>query len=162
MDLNKLSTGDKVLAGSGIVLFIASFLTWFEYDAGFPSVSESGWDYFFTGVLPTLIGLALVGYVVATKLFDVKLPELPVPEPLVVLGLAAFAALLIIIRLLMGGDDEGTDLLERSYGLFIATIAVLGLAAGAFLKFQEDGGEFPTKGGSTGAGPGNNAPPSPF
>ena len=161
MDLSKLSTGDKVLAGSGIVLFIASFLTWFEYDAGFATVSESGWDYFFTGVLPTLIGLALVGYVVATKLFDVQLPELPVPQPLAVLGLAALAALLILIRLLMGGDDEGTDLLERSYGLFLATIAVLGLAAGAFLKFQEDGGEFPTKGGGTSAGPGN-APPSPF
>jgi hypothetical protein len=163
MDLSKLSLGDKVLAGSGLALFIFSFFTWFKFEADLGIYSrtytETAWDYFFTGTLPVLIGLALVGLVAATKLFDVKLPELPVGWPLVVLGAAGLAALLVIIRLLVGGDDEGTDLLKRSFGLFLSTIAVLGLAGGAFLKFQEDGGELPTKGGSAGSG---DNPPSPF
>lgn len=159
MDLSKLTLGDKVLAGSGIALFIFSFFNWFSIDLGFRTYSETAWDYFFTGTIPVLIGLALVGLVAATKLFDVKLPELPVGWPLVILGAAGLAALLVIIRVLVGGDDEGTDLLERSFGLWLSALAVLGLAGGAFLKFQEDGGELPTKGGSAGSG---DNPPSPF
>jgi hypothetical protein len=157
MDLSKLTTGDKVLAGSGIALFIFSFFTWFKVDLGpYGDYTENGWDYFFTGIVPALIGLALVGYVAATKLADVSLPELPVDWSLAVLGAAGIAALLVILRLLIGGDDEGSDVLDRSFGLFLSVLAAIGLAGGAFLKFQEDGGELPGKdsGGST--------PPSPF
>ena len=32
MDLNKLSTGDKVIAGSGIVFLISMFLPWWGLD----------------------------------------------------------------------------------------------------------------------------------
>ncbi|HEX2576001.1 MAG TPA: hypothetical protein VHK88_06595, partial [Aquihabitans sp.] len=88
--------------------------------------------------------------------------DLPAPWPLVVLGLAAIAALLVLLRLLMGGDDEGTDVLERSIGLFLSTLAVLGLAGGAFLKFQEDGGKLPTKGGGTSTGGTSTGNPTPF
>lgn len=160
MDLTKLSLGDKVLAGSGLALLLFSFLPWFGVD-GY-SGGRNGWDVgFFTGILPTLIGLALVGYVAATKLADVDLPELPVPYPLVVLGLAALAALLVVGRLVLGYKVRvyfGRDIsLDRKYGLFLATLAALGLAGGAFLKFQEDGGELPTKSGGS-----SNTPPSSF
>lgn len=107
MDLTKLSNGDKVIAGSGIALFIFSFFPWFTIDAAFIDYSESGWDYFFTGIIPTLLGVALVAYVVVTKLVDgVKLPELPVAWPQVVLGTGALAAILVLLRLLIGGDDS--------------------------------------------------------
>ncbi len=170
MDLTKLSTGDKVIAGSGIVLFISSFLTWFKYDySGFGisrSITQNGWDYFWTGGLPVLLGLLLIGYIVVTKLVEgVELPELPVGWPIVVLGTAGLAALLVLIRLLVGGDDQGTDLLKRSFGLFIAVLAVIGLAAGAFLKFQEEGGDLKNlkKGSSgTGTGAGQGGSPTPF
>ncbi len=167
MDLTKLSLGDKIMAGSGLALFVFSFLPWykFEYNNGFASasVSQNGWHFFFTGILPTLLGLALLGYVVVTKVLEgVELPELPVAWPLVVLGTAGLAALLVIIRLLAGGDDEGTGVLDRSFGLFLAVIAVIGLAAGAFLKFQEDGGELPTKGGDINKGGSSDGPASPF
>lgn len=157
MDLSKLSLGDKVMAGSGIALFIFSFLNWFSFELSYGPYSqkytENGWDYFFTGIVPVLLGLVLVAYVVVTKVLDgVDLPELPVAWPLVVLGVAGLAAILVLLRLLMGGDDEGTDVLKRSIGLYLSTIAVIGLAGGAFLKFQEDGGELPTKGGGTSGG----------
>lgn len=164
MDLSKLSTADKVILATGILLIIATFLEWFSFDAGaFGSVSESGLDYFFTGVVPMLIAIVLIGYVVVTKILEgVNLPDLP--WPLVVLGLGGLAALLVILRLIIGGDDDGTDALDRSYGLFIATVAALGLAGGAFLKFQEEGGEMPNRSNSTGgtAGPGDGSSPTPF
>lgn len=160
MDLTKLSNGDKVLAGSGLALFIFSFLPWFGvkgYGGG-----GNAWDVgFFTGILPVLIGLLLLGYVVVTKLLDgVELPDLPVPYPLVVLGLAALAALLVVVRLVIGYDVGFGIKLDRKYGLILSTLAALGLAGGAFLKFQEDGGEFPTKSG--GDSQGGSQPPTPF
>lgn len=161
MDLSKLSTGDKVIAGSGIALFVFSFFPWFKWEFGGYSASQSGWDYFFTGIVPVLFGLILVGYVLVTKVLDgVTLPDLPVPYPLVVLGLGGAAALLVVLRLLIGADDAGTDVLDRGIGIFLSTIAALGLGAGAFLKFQEEGGELPKSGGS--GGQTGSQPPTPF
>ena len=157
MDLSKLSTGDKVIGGSGIALFLFSFLPWFKIEFFGRSVTQSGWHFFFTGIIPVLLGLVCVAWIVATKLAEVELPELPVPEGLLLLALGGAAALLVVLRLLIGGDDGGTDVLDRTIWLFISVLAALGLAGGAFLKFQEDGGELPGKPGG-----GDGAPPTPF
>lgn len=155
MDLSKLSLSDKIIGGSGIALLVFSFFPWFSADFGFVSVSANGWDYFFTGIVPVLLGLVMVAWIVATKLADVELPEIPVPEGLLLLALGGAAAVLVVLRLLMG--EDGVD---RSIGLFLATLAALGLAGGAFLKFQEDGGELPGSGSSSGGASGT--PPTPF
>lgn len=160
MDLSKLTLGDKVIAGSGLALLIFSFFPWFEYDFGFGSASQSGWDFTLTGIVPVLLGLVMVAWVVATKLADMTLPDLPLPEGQLLLGLGAVAALLVILRLLIGGSDAGTDVLERTIGIFLATLAAIGLAAGGFLKFQESGGELPKSGGNKQGG--GNQPPTPF
>lgn len=169
MDLSKLSTGDKVLGGSGIALFIFSFLPWFGKDystglGGTISITGNAWDIgFFTGTLPVILGIFLVAYVVVTKLLDgIELPELPVGYPLVVLGVAGLAALLVVLRLLVGYSQGYGGLsvdLDRKYGLVLAALAAIGLAGGAFLKFQEDGGELPTKKAS---GTGDSGTPTPF
>ena len=51
MDLNKLTTGDKVVGASGILLFIFSFLPWYGLGSG----SRNGWDYFLFGIIPLLL-----------------------------------------------------------------------------------------------------------
>ena len=52
MDLTKLTLGDKVLAGSGLALFIFSFFPWFGVD-GYGG-GGNAWDVgFFTGILPS-------------------------------------------------------------------------------------------------------------
>jgi hypothetical protein len=166
MDLSKLTTADKVIAASGILLFIASFLEWFKYSIPSTTVqgitvgggnvySESGWDRFFTGGLPALIALALVGYVVVTRFLDgVELPD--APWPIIILSAGGLAAILVVLRLLIGADKSGVDL-DRSYGLFIAAVAAIGLGVGSFLKFQEEGGQLPTKKDGTGT-PGTGTP----
>jgi hypothetical protein len=153
VDLNKLTTSDKVIAGSGIVLFIAYFLPWFKVDFGVlgGSASANGGDVgFFWATLPMLIGLVMAGAVIATKLFDVKMPELPIPLGQAYLGLGGIAAILVVLKLLIGEDPS--SVVKRSFGLFIAAVAALGLAAGGFLKFQE-GDDTPSDGGGTGSAP---------
>lgn len=157
MDLSKLSTGDKVIGGSGIALLLFSFLPWFTFSAFGITATQNGFDYFFTGIIPVLLGLAMVGWIVGTKLAGVELPELPIPEGLMLLVMGGVAALLVIFRLLVGAGDDPADVLDRSFGLFLSVLAVLGLVGGAFLRFQEDGGELPGKGGSSGS-----SGPTPF
>lgn len=148
MDLNKLTTGDKVIAASGIVLFIAYFLPWFKVDLGpFGDVTASGSDVdFLWSTLPMLLGLIAAAVVIATKLFDLKLPDLPAPLGQILLGIGAIAAVLVVLKLIIGEDH-----VDRAYGLFLAALAAIGLAVGGFLKMQE-GDSTPT-GGSTGSAP---------
>jgi hypothetical protein len=152
VDLDKLTTSDKIIAGSGIVLFIAYFLPWFKVDfgpLGGGSVSASGGDVgFFWATLPMLLGLIAAGVVIATKLFDVKLPDLPIPWGQAYLAAGGLAAFLVVLKLLIGEDPS--SIVKRAFGLFIAALAAIGLAAGGFLKFQE-GDDTPSSGGT---GPG--------
>lgn len=154
MDLSKLTLSDKVIAGSGIALLIFSFLPWY----GKGGYSESGWSYFLWGIIPALLAIALVA-LVAVKNFasNVKLPE--APYGLIFLGGAGLAALLVILKLLIGQKYGGFGFsvsLERKFGLFLAVLASIGLVAGAFLKFQA--GEETT----TSSSGGGNTPPTPF
>lgn len=152
MDLDKLTTSDKIIAGSGIVLFIAYFLPWFKVDFGIGgSASASGGDVgFFWATLPMLLGLLAAGAVIANKLFDVKLPDLPIPWGQAFLGAGGLAALLVVLKLLIGEDPS--SIVKRSFGLFLAALAAIGLAAGGFLKFQE-GDDTPSSDGGPGAAP---------
>lgn len=153
MDLNKLTTSDKVIAGSGIVLFIAYFMPWFKVDFG-PlggSVSASGSDVgFLWATLPMLLGLIAAGLVIANKLFDVKLPDLPIPWGQAFLGIGGLAAALVVLKLLIGEDPS--SIVDRAFGLFIAALAAIGLAVGGYLKFQEGDG-VATSDGGTGSAP---------
>lgn len=151
MDLDKLTTSDKVVAASGIVLFIAYFLPWFKVDFGLASVSANGSDVgFFWATLPMLIGLVMAGIVIATKLFDVKLPDLPAPLGQIMLALGALAAVLVVLKLIIGEDPS--SIVDRAYGLFLAALAAIGLAVGGYLKYQE-GDTATTRGGGTGTAP---------
>jgi hypothetical protein len=152
--VDKLTTSDKVVAGSGLLLFIASFLPWFGFE-GF-SESGNGWDVgFFWGGIPALLGLAAAGVVLATKLGDVKLPDLPITWGQAILAAGALSALIVVLKLLIGHEECGGGFcfdFDRKWGLFVAAIAAIGLAAGGFLKFQE-GDDAPAAPGGTGTAP---------
>jgi hypothetical protein len=159
VDLSKLDTPDKIIGGSGIALLIFSFFPWFGVE-GYGG-GGNAWDVgFFTGILPTLLGLVAVAWIIATKLADVDLPEIPLPEGLLLLIISGAAAALIILRLLIGYEVGGFGVtfdLDRKIGLYLATLSAIGLVVGSFLKFQADGGELPGKGGSSGS-----SGPTPF
>lgn len=169
MDFSKLKTSDWVIAASGLVLFIASFLDWFtveiEGNEFFPGVSEggNGWDVgFFWAGIPVLLGLAMIA-VVAIKAFspETKLPDLPIGWGQTLFIAGVVAAVIVLLKLLIGEDVDGGEAfgieVKRAFGLFIATLASIGLAVGGFLKWQEEksgAGDLPMAGGPS-------APPPP-
>lgn len=145
MDLSKLSTGDKVIAGSGIALLIFSFFPWFGIDvSGFVSYSESGWSSVFS-LLAVLIGIAMVA-VILLPMFGVDLPELGMAWSQILFIAGIVVAALILLQLLIGSSTAGVDL-DRKIGVFLGLLAGIGLAGGGFLKKQE--GDT----GAAGAGP---------
>jgi hypothetical protein len=147
VDLNKLTTSDKIIAVSGIVLFISSFLAWFKAEAFGFTATANGWDVgFFWGGIPALLGLIAAGVVLANKLGDVKLPQLPIPWSQALFGAGAISAVIVVLKLLTGYHS-----VDRAFGIFLATLAALGFAGGGFLKFQE--GDDAPAGGDTGSAP---------
>jgi hypothetical protein len=157
MDLNKLTLSDKLIAGGGIAYLIFMFLPWYGIDTGFGSVDNTGWDYFLGGILPLILIAIMVAHVLVTALSpSTKIPDLPLPWSQVHLLAGAVAAILVVLRLVIGSDDigsvdTGVDL-DRKVGLFLALVAALVVAVGGFLKSQDGDTR------STGAAGGGSAP----
>lgn len=145
MDLKKLSLGDQIIGGSGIVLFIVSFFTWFKVEVqGFGGLGGAGsanaWDLgFLVGPFPVLIGLLMAAYVgVHNFAPQVKLPEAPYGLILFIAG--CVAAALVVLKLLIGEGDGGLgDIVEvkRGFGIFLGALAAIGLAVGGYFKWKE-------------------------
>jgi len=144
VDLSKLSTSDKVVAGSGLALFIFSFFPWYGVD-GFDG-GRNGWDYFLFGIIPVILGLAMVAVVALKAFSDTDLPELPIPWGQAMLIAGGLAAILVVLKLLIGDDVLGFDL-DRKFGLILSALSTIGLAVGGYLKSQE-AGDAPSTGGS--------------
>jgi peptidoglycan/LPS O-acetylase OafA/YrhL len=141
VDLNKLSTADKVIGLSAVAFLIAMFLPWYGLDFGdLGSGSNSGWDYFLTGILPLLIVLIMVAQIALSRFSDTELPQPPIPWSRVHLVAGAVVAVLLILRTIIG-SSEGSGAfevdLDRMYGLWVALAAALGVGVGGFLKDQE-------------------------
>ncbi len=137
MDLSKLTTGDKVVAGSGIALLIFNFFPQF----GKGSYTEGAG---FLGWLAVLIGIVMVAEVVVSKLTTAKLPDLPIGTGQLHLILGGAAAALEVLQLALGrkyGVLGVSITLDRKFGLFLAVLAAIGLAVGGFLKSKEPSSE---------------------
>jgi hypothetical protein len=160
VDLSKLKASDWLIGGGAIVFLISLFLPWYGIEEFGSTFNNSGADYFLTGWLPLLLILAAFVLTVLPRLADgVNLPETfgPVTRLQAALIAAGAAAVLVILRLLISSDnvvDIDTDFeLDRKYGLFIALIAAIAVAAGAFMKYQ---------GKEDDAGTASSGPPTPF
>ena len=143
MDLSKLTTADKLIVGGGIAYLIFMFLPWYGIDVPFGgSYNNSGWDYFIGGILPMILIAVMVAHVLITRFApDTNVPDLPLPWGQVHLIAGAAAAVLLVLRLLIGSDDvAGVDVgvdLDRTFGLFLAVLAAIAVGVGGFLKSQE-------------------------
>jgi hypothetical protein len=161
-DTTRIRFGDLVAAGSGLLLIISPFLEWYNITAknnivNF-SIGGSGWDVLsWVPWLITLIGLAAIGLAVARGLNSVP-PNLPASPGFIVLVLGGLATIFVLFRLLVVPDSgAGSGLVDvgRSFGLFVAFIAAVGVTIGGWLTWNEEGK--PRPGGAPGRA---GAPPA--
>lgn len=154
MDLNKLSLGERIVGGAAIVFIISTFLPWFTVSInafGFSeSDSGSGWDIgFLWARFPAIIALVMIIAIVVDKFTGAELPKLPVTWGQLHLGLGALAALLVLLKLIIGEDGgvPGDELamfeemggeISRSFGIFLGLLAAIGMAVGGFFMFKEE------------------------
>jgi hypothetical protein len=144
MDLNKLTTGDKVMGVSGIALLIFSFFPWLGFSYGPFSSSGSAWKFTLCW-LAVILGVACVVYVVL-KATGTDLPELgSVKWGHIILGIAIVAFVFILIKIITGPGTGGVDISgtgvdkERKIGIFLGLIASAGLVVGAYMNSREAG-----------------------
>jgi len=162
--LNKLTTGDKVLSGGALAVLIGMFLPWFKasgtvFGQSYSS-SVNGFHYFLQGTFPFLVILLIVALIAVIRFSpDTKLPDNPVGWSKTIVIAAGIAGFLILTRILLTDSRSafgfGSVDLDRGVGLYLAFFGAIAVVVGAVMKLMahedEDTG---TAGGST--------PPTPF
>jgi len=136
--INELSTGEKLIAGGGILLLIASFLPWYKVSVSFgdfsASASANGWEApgALFSILAVIIGIVLAGAVLGPKFGNMQLPALgSITWGQAFVGGGGAALLLLVIKFL----NESSSI---SYGFFVGFIAAAALAAGGYLLYSEE------------------------
>jgi uncharacterized membrane protein YhaH (DUF805 family) len=170
MEIDRLSTGEKVSAVSAVLLFIFMFFDWFgakvEGVPGFSGSIEAGgsaWDAL--DVIPIFLMLAIVAAIAVAviRLTDADV-EPPVSMNAIVAVLGGLAVLLILYRIVNPpGDGDalagvGVDITLK-LGIFLGLLAAAGIAYGGYSAMREEGATFGGEadrlgGGGASAGPG--------
>jgi hypothetical protein len=138
VDLNRLTLGGRIIALSGLLLFIDSFLPWFRRCADFSSLgggkicaSHNGWNNALS-LLGVLIALALVVLVVLEAAGNALPAVGTVTWGQITMGAAAVAAFFVILQVIIG--DSGVS---RSVGAYLGVVFALALAYGGFLRMRD-------------------------
>lgn len=136
MDLSKLTLGEKVVLGAGLLLVIdLLFLPWHKIDLGIVDVSRTGvqspnslW-----GVLALLVTIAMIAAVVVSRFTTATLPKLPVPwsQAMFLAGVLVFA--LLLLKLVIETDFLG-------FGAYLGVLLGAAVAFGGFTMRKEAAG----------------------
>ena len=131
-------TSSWITIGGGALMLIALFPGWSSISIG--PITESGdspFNYFFTGGIAWLLCVA-VGVLALLK----QLGKLGGAQnwAMIFTAAAGLAALLMLIRIIMGGRSELGISLDRGAGMYIGFVAALVTAAGATMGFLAGGG----------------------
>ena len=171
MDVDRLSTGEKIAGVSAILLFVFMFLDWFKVSAsnGFVSVSVSvggsAWDAL--DVIPIILLIAIVAAVgvAVVRLTEADLePTISMNAVVSILGI--ISVLLILYRIISPPDSGFAGVsVDPAVGIFLGLIAAAGIAFGGYRAMQEEGASFGEIGDRLGSGRGGTGsggqPPSP-
>jgi hypothetical protein len=170
--LDKLGTGEKIAAGSAILLFVFMFFDWFGVEVsgvpGFsgtvPGSGGSAWDKldFIPIVLLVAVLAALV--MVGLRLADsVGEPVVPLSAAVTVLGV--ISVLLILYRIIdpPGGGSYGGVSVDTNLqvGIFLGLLSAAGIAYGGYSTMREEGITFGDAADSLSRGSRSAPPQSP-
>lgn len=165
MDIDKLSTGEKIAGISAVLLFIFMFLDWFSVSVGngfIPVASGNAWDWL--DVIPIILLLAIVvavGVAVVRLTDAVFEPAISMNAVVAVLGAISF--LLILYRIISPPDSGFSEIdVSPAVGIFLSLVAAAGVAYGGYQAMQEEGvtfGDIGDRLGGGGRGPGGPSSP---
>ncbi|HEU4706345.1 MAG TPA: hypothetical protein VFS64_04065 [Solirubrobacterales bacterium] len=167
MDVDRLSTGEKIAGVSAILLFIFMFLDWFTVSAsnGFVSVSVGGSAWDALDVIPIILMVAIVAAVgvAVVRLTDAVFePSISANAVVAVLGIVS--VLLILYRIISPPDSGFSGVsVDPAVGIFLGLVAAAGIAYGGYRAMQEEGTSFGDVGDRLGSGGhgGGGQPPQP-
>lgn len=166
MDVNRLSTGEKIAGVSGILLFIFMFFDWFTASAsnGFISISVGGSAWDAMEVIPIILMIAIVAAVgVAVVRLTDAVFEPAISMNAVVAVLGAISVLLILYRIISPPDSGISEIsVDPAVGIFLGLIAAAGITFGGYRAMQEEGvtfGDIGDRLGGGGRGPGGSGGP---
>jgi hypothetical protein len=135
-----VNNNDLGVMGGGAALLVFSFFTWFSSPIG--NNGLSGWNSGIFSFLAILLGVA-AGVLVALRVFaDVSLPRLQWGWSFIVFAASAAAAVLILLKVLIGYDTLIGDA-DRSLGLYLSFLAALVETAFAYFAFKLSGETLP-------------------
>lgn len=148
MNLDRLSLGEKLFAGCGVLLFVLSFLKLWakvELESEFGDASQrfSGWEgYGFLVDLAFILAIVGAGLVIARAAGV----SMSLPWSNVYRGIGTVVAVLLVLALAVGPDESGSVStaagsieISRGIGLFIGALLALGMAAGAWMHSESLG-----------------------
>jgi hypothetical protein len=175
LDTSRLRFGDLIAGGSALALFIFMLFPWYKASVkafgASQSESDNAWAALGIGkLLLLLLLLAVIGAVVVRALGAEA--QSPVPLSTVIMGAGALATLYILWRIVdLPGDwgnaqdfesigGAGVDVsVGRTFGIYLAFLAAVGMVAGGFLSARERGEAVPgIDGGLGGAGTAGGGP----
>jgi hypothetical protein len=139
-DMARVTTGQKIMGVSALLLFIDLFLPWQavpDCPGGFAFVcSFSG----FSG-LGVLVALLLIGLLVWEGMLvgGVNIPTGSISPALIGAGIGAAAVLFTLIKFLtsLGGGGRFGLGLSIAYGAFVGLLLALALGYGTWIRFTE-------------------------
>jgi hypothetical protein len=153
MDLDKLSSGEKIAGVSSIVLFIFMFFDWFTVEVtggnGLLTATVSGggsaWDALdWIPIVLVITILAALG--VATLRLIESQYEPPAAANSIVAILGAISFILILYRIIDppgAGSVSGLSIdVSPAFGIFVSLVAAAGIAYGGYKAMQEEGATF--------------------
>ena len=136
MDTSKITRSMWIVIGGTAATLIGTLLLpWYSASFGPISIDISAWDTGAVGKLAVLGMLVMVAGVVL--MFLPNPPELPVPLSMAMLVVAAFTAVMVVLKFIDVHQDTGI-------GLWLSLIGALVAAYGAY----EMGGRFSMSSGS--------------
>jgi hypothetical protein len=166
MDVDRLSTGEKIAGVSAILLFIFMFFDWFTVSAsnGFVSVSVGGSAWDALDVIPIILLIAIVAAigVAVVRLTEAAFePTISMNAIVAILGI--ISVLLILYRIISPPDSGFSGVnVDPAVGIFLGLISAAGIAFGGYRAMQEEGASFGEIGDRLGSGRdgGGGQPPS--
>ena len=150
--LKGLSLGRKLILGAGVLLFIDTFFAWQKASVSVSGVTivsatQNAWHGFW-GVMLGLLTIALLLWVGA-RAFGVALPA-NIPDGLATLALGGLIVLFALLKTVTESYSHWPS--------YVGIVLGAGVAAGAWLAFQESGESLPRMATATAGAPAPTVP----